>query len=187
MCIKKKKKKIKFLDLYVNLCEHHVSDFYVEKKETPVDSEPCSSYSSGENNVRFSRELEITDEMLQSLVENMAKNLDVTFSDKLQQYIIDKDLKNTDVYKAAQIDRRLFSKIISDRNYRPSKDTCISLCIGLNLSLEEANDMIQRAGYILSHSDKRDLIIEWCFAFHLSDIDDVNAVLSEMGQKILGK
>ena len=112
---------------------------------------------------------------------------DESFVEKMLNLIREKNMIETEVYKAAQIDRRLFSKIISNKDYKPSKDTCISLCFGLKLNLDEAEDLLFRAGYTLSHSIKRDLIIEYFFYSKQFDILQINEVLFQFHEKPLGR
>ena len=113
--------------------------------------------------------------------------LQQSFVDKLIETIDRKGIRDAVVYKAAQIDRRLFSKIVSDRNYSPSKDTCLALCLALKLKLSEANDMLSRAGYSLSHSVKRDVVLEFFFREGIYDVRKVNDVLYRLGLKRLGR
>lgn len=110
-----------------------------------------------------------------------------TFTDALIIHISKKDLQPSKVYKAAQIDRRLFSKIISDRYYTPSKDTAIAIAIALQLSLDDTSDLLSRAGYTLSHSNRRDIIIEYFIHEEIYNICDINAVLYKLGEKIIGR
>lgn len=112
---------------------------------------------------------------------------DMSFVDKMLDYIQIRQLRDADVYKAAQVDRRLFSKIVSDRAYKPANDTCIALALALRLSLSEANDMLSRAGYVLSHSSKRDVVIEHFFRAHIYDLNEVNEILFSLGQKLIGR
>ncbi|MBQ4058316.1 MAG: hypothetical protein IJD40_05235 [Lachnospiraceae bacterium] len=122
-------------------------------------------------------------EMLQIL----EKNVNQTFVERLLYYIDEKVVKDSEVYKAAQMDRRLFSKIVSNREYKPSKDTAIALALSLELSLDEANDMLSRAGYTFSHSSKRDIIIEYLFREKVYNLMDVNDVLHRLNQKLIGR
>ncbi len=121
------------------------------------------------------------------MLDVLEKNVNQTFVDRLLYYISQKGVKDSDIYKAAGVDKRLFSKMVSNRLYKPSKDTAISLAMALELPLEEANDMLSRAGYTLSHSNKRDIIVEYFFRERIYNLIDVNDVLYSMGQKIIGR
>ena len=96
-------------------------------------------------------------------------------------------MRDSEVYKAAQVDKRLFSKMVSNREYKPSKDTAIALALALELSLEEATDMLSRAGYTFSHSNKRDIIIEFFFREKVYNLMDANDVLYRLNQKLIGR
>ena len=98
-----------------------------------------------------------------------------------------KSLTETAVYKGASLDRRLFSKIMTDHQYMPSKDTAIAVALSLKLSPEEASDLLQRAGYSLSHSIKRDIGFEYFFNNHIHSVPEINIVLDKMGLKPLGR
>lgn len=120
-------------------------------------------------------------------LKQLDKSTNKTFVDTLVLYINKKGLRDSEVYKAAQIDRRLFSKIMSDRQYKPAKDTAVAIAIALQLTLDEANDLLSRAGYTFSHSNKKDIIIEYFFRERIYNIDDINQVLFNLGQKIIGR
>ena len=124
---------------------------------------------------------------LSRLANKLDSYLDLTFVDILIRYINEKGWRDSQVYKAAQIDRRLFSKIMSDRNYKPSKDTALALAIALELSLKQTSDLLSRAGYTLSHSNKRDVIIEYFIREGIYDLSDINEVLYRLDQKIIGR
>lgn len=123
----------------------------------------------------------------QETLRTLDKNVDQTFVDVLLQYIRVKGVRDSAVYKAAQVDKRLFSKMVSNREYKPSKDTAIALALALKLSLREANDMLSRAGYTFSHSNKRDIIIEFFFREKIYNLFDVNEVLHKLNQKLIGR
>lgn len=125
---------------------------------------------------RAVRSLSSSDSPLKAL-RTLEDNTNMSFVDKMLDYINIKHMRDSDVYKAAQVDRRLFSKIVSDRSYKPAKDTCIALSLALRLSLSEANDILSRAGYVLSHSSKRDVVIEYFFREQIYNINDVNEIL----------
>lgn len=135
---------------------------------------------------RAVRSLSSTDSPLRAL-RTLEDNTNMSFVDKMLDYINIKHLRDSDVYKAAQVDRRLFSKIVLDRSYKPAKDTCIALSLALKLSLSEANDILSRAGYVLSHSSKRDVVIEYFFREQIYNLNDVNEILFRLEQKLIGR
>ena len=123
----------------------------------------------------------------QEALQVLKNSTNRSFVDKLLDYISVKHMRDAEVYKAAQIDRRLFSKIASDRTYKPAKDTCIALSFALQLTLSEANDILSRAGYALSHSSKRDIIIEYFFRERIYNLNDINDVLFRLEEKTIGR
>lgn len=122
-----------------------------------------------------------------SLNKQLDSTLNLTFTDMLTRYINMKGWRDSKVYKAAQIDRRLFSKIMSDREYKPAKDTALALAIALELTLQQTSDLLDRAGYTLSHSNKRDVIIEYFIREGVHNLTDINEVLYKLDQKIIGR
>lgn len=122
-----------------------------------------------------------------SLNKQLDSTLNLTFTDMLTRYINMKGWRDSKVYKAAQIDRRLFSKIMSDREYKPAKDTALALAIALELTLQQTSDLLDRAGYTLSHSNKRDVIIEYFIREGVHNLADINEVLYKLDQKIIGR
>lgn len=128
-----------------------------------------------------------SDSTFSSALQTLERSRNMSFIDAMLEYISKKQLRDTDVYKAAQVDRRLFSKMVSDRAYKPAKDTCVALCLALKLNLAEASDLLSRAGYTLSHSSKRDIILEFFFKEQVYNITDINEILFRLGQKPLGR
>ena len=116
------------------------------------------------------------------------------FEDKLQetfvQYlfkIIDvKGLKDSDVYKKANIDRKLFSKIRSNINYSPSKNTLLALAIGLELNLDETKLFLEKAGYALSRSILTDVIVEYYIINKSYNIFKINETIYDYKLQPLG-
>lgn len=121
------------------------------------------------------------------MLRTLEQSVNQTFVDRLLYYISEKGVRDAQVYKAAQVDKRLFSKMVSNHEYKPSKDTAIALALALELSLDEANDLLSRAGYTFSHSNKRDIIIEFFFREKVYNLIDANDVLYRLNQKLIGR
>ena len=110
-----------------------------------------------------------------------------TFQTYLFKLIDERELKDSDVYNKVNIDRRLFSKIRSNVDYHPSKETIILLGLALELSEDEIVDLLGLASYSLPMNSTYDLIIRFCFKEHIYNISTVNDLLYEYKCKILGE
>ena len=124
-----------------------------------------------------------SEESIDNYIEN--EKVENTFQTKLFNYIDSKGLKDSDVYNKVNVDRRLFSKIRSDINYHPSKETVILLGIALKLSEEEIEDLLHKASYSLPKNNVYDLIIRFCFKEKIYDLDKVNEFLFDYNLKTL--
>ena len=111
-------------------------------------------------------------------------NKESHFQELLFKYIDDKNLKDSDVYNKVHIDRRLFSKIRSDINYHPSKETVILLGLSLKLNEDEIDKLLNRASYSLPKNSIYDLIIRFCFIEGIYELKDVNDLLETYNCKL---
>ena len=168
-------------NLYPDLKAYIDSNYVCEKRkeEYRVMSEAsapvfdCSNMAADEYD-------EFIEEKENALQERM-KHLSDTFVEYLFYLIEQKKLDNVDVYKRAIINKKLFSKIKNNPDYHPDKSTALRLCVGALLNLDEAKDLLGRAGYALSPCDKRDIIFSYFIEREIYDVTEIDITLEEFG------
>lgn len=114
----------------------------------------------------------------ESLADKMDK-MDASFSDTLMALIYATGEKPSNIYHKACVSKQVFSKINSNSHYQPSKATAIGFCLALELNLEEAQELLARAGYTLSKSSLSDVIIMYCIENKIYNVMMVNEMLFE--------
>lgn len=106
------------------------------------------------------------------------------FQTLLFKYIDSKKLTDSEVYNKVHIDRRLFSKIRSNLDYHPSKETVLLLSFALELNLDEAIELLDSCSYTLPKNNYYDLIIRFCFINHIYKLKDINDLLDSYKCKL---
>ena len=119
-------------------------------------------------------------------LDDVMKNLTETWSESLLRRIDEKGFTDVEVYKRANVDRKLFSKIRTDKYYQPKKSTALAFVLALKLNIDEAKDFLGRAGYAFSPSSKTDLIVQYFIENEVYEIMTINLALYEHDEPLLG-
>ena len=117
-------------------------------------------------------------------IDDLMGQLEETFSQRLLRMIDERGMTDAEAYNKAYVDRRHFSKIRNDVNYAPSKKVVLAFSIALELSMDEAKDLLTSAGFSLSRSSKTDIIVAYCLQNRVYDMFEVNDLLDAYGQPI---
>ena len=169
--------------------EYYVDEYELETYSLPRGNmriESCRTQSVNKQKKEFlpsfgSTSVEENDDLTIFL-----KKKDASFAVTLVSLIEKSGKTNSQVYKKANVDRKLFSKIINNVNYHPTKQTAVALALALELSYEQTQDLIGRAGYTLTRSSKFDLVIEYFLRKKYYNIFEINEVLYDFDLPLLG-
>lgn len=119
-------------------------------------------------------------------LDDLLSNLDASFSETLLALIDERGITDAEVYHRANLSRQLFSKIRSNRAYRPTKPTAVALAVALELDPRQTQDLLGRAGLALSRSSKFDVIVRFFLERGVHDVFRINEALFAYDQPLLG-
>ena len=118
-------------------------------------------------------------------LEDILQQSECSFSAYLKELLSESGFKASVVYKRAEISKQLFSKIINNEDYQPSKDTVIQLALGMQLDLPRTQKLLEKAGYMLTRSSKTDLTVKYFIERRIYNVTLINESLYDRGLPLL--
>ena len=173
--------------------EEYIDENYVSERAEEEYGGPIGTLS-GERyrrrllaeSMTLDAEPEYAPQQKKASLEDVLNNLGESFQARLLRMIDERGMTDPEVYKRANVDRKLFSKIRCNENYIPKKKTIVALAIALRLNLDDTRDLLASAGLMLTNNSKSDVIVSFCIENGIYDIYEVNALLFQFQQPILG-
>lgn len=120
-----------------------------------------------------------------SSLDEILRQHEKTFSEYLLDLLREREEKDSAVYKRAEVSKQLFSKILNNRDYQPSKSTVLQLAIGLQLDLPQTRKLLEKAGYALTRSSKTDLVVQYYIERKIYSVSFINEALYDCGLPLL--
>lgn len=88
-------------------------------------------------------------------------------------------------YRRAGLSRQWYSNVISHDDSRADKTKVMQMCIGLQLSKEEADRLMAAAGYAFACSRPVDRLFVYCIENSIWNINDIQDTLADCGLPML--
>jgi len=170
----------------IGAVESYIDEHYAEEAAEREQARPAENLAIFPSMAKTKELIEAKIQDKKVSLDDIVGKLDEPFAKTLMRLIDSAGKKDSEVYRRANIDRRLFSKIRSNSNYAPSKSTVLAFAVALELNLTQTCDLLERAGFALSHSRKFDVIVEYFITSRKYDIFEINEVLFSYDQPLLG-
>ena len=163
--------------------DEFIDENYAETAPRFLRRERRQFYRGDEDKIELCESVAMASEpMPKSLsLEELISNAGESFSERLFRLIDERGMDDVTVYKAANLDRKLFSKIRCSDTYIPKKKTILALAAALKLNADEAADLLVSAGMAFSPSNKQDIILQYCLSHGIFDVNAINIILFEYG------
>lgn len=172
-----------------NEINKYIKDRYIDQEMLFFNDDSICDFSLEEKCLQVEENSDIHNflkERRRISEKDLEQQLENSFSKELLSIIEKRNLKSVDVYRKANIDRKHFSKIKNNPDYRPSKITAIAFALAFELDIDETDDFIGKAGYKLTHSSRFDIIIEYCIENKIYNVIEVNDILYDFGENLIG-
>ena len=118
-------------------------------------------------------------------LEDVLRQHEKTFSEYLLDLLKERNGKDSEVYKRAEVSKQLFSKILNNPDYQPTKSTVLQLALGLQLDLPQTQKLLEKAGYALTRSSKTDLVVKYYIERKIYNVTFINEALYDCGLPLL--